>query len=107
MDEQATRVFTVVDYHSGYVWGTKLATSPVEACRLLDEEEARVFDKEYELAATAEELNNMGGGGYIVHEGTQRDLDGDDLDGQDPEYIEEVSKRPFVAYVKTNDPSSY
>jgi hypothetical protein len=88
-----TTRYALIDDHSGYVWGVVDATSPVEACRIVDADggdEARVYEEHgsgYRLG---------GADGYLVHEAP---VGFDVADGQDVAQIEAVSMLPRVAVV--------
>lgn len=90
--------YILMDNHSGFIFGDVEAENVIDACRIVDEQEVKVFNREYYVQPTAWASFTSG---YFVY---QADKEFPPItDGQDRNQIEAVSSLPYYRYVETRN----
>jgi hypothetical protein len=86
--------YTMIDEHSGFVWGDAEAENPIEACRALDRQ---LGDHENHTYTDIGGARFNGQSGYHVYLSPEEFTNGGD--GQDPEYIKMVESFKLIARI--------
>lgn len=89
-----TTRFALIDSNSGYVWGVTSASTPADACQVIDADFGE-HGRRYEEISASE----SGRDHYRVFDATTLDARFDDAGGQDQGFIDAVDALPLVARI--------